>query len=595
MQARDLPSCMCSPARAALHLFIPHLPLYNSDTMPRLRQSLLDTYLVRLRAIARFWEIPLTTSRQRDVALELTKAMANPQAIQRARARLPDDQRQALQQLLASDGHTPRLVFARDWGEIRTMGPARMERERPWEDPVSPAEGLWYHGFLFQSFEQGPDGAYEALSVPPELRKHLPAPHATQPTISLEPVAAPEAVLSGEDRLLDDACTLLAYVQNERPRLRSDKRWSGRHEQRLLSRFHVQDQERFAFLRHLAASSGWMVGDEAGPLRLDPDTVTTWLQSPTFRQRCALTETWRDDPTWNDLFHVPALQPEDTGAWRNDPVLARQAVLRHLSHADPTEWYELDAFVAAIKRVDPDFQRPAGDYDTWYIRDQETGDYLSGFESWDDVEGRLIRYLITRPMAWLGLIHLGAGESDQPTQVFRISRAGAAFLDVTDPPSRPEPSPARLRSSFCVSVSAHRRYERFQLARVAEWVQTGERFTYRLTPASLERARKQGISVRRVLEFMQEIIEAPLPRPVEKALRRWDMHGTEARLGRVILLQTPSNKELMDQIISSPRLSRLIEERIGPTAALVRRQDSSQIVKRLGEMGLLPDVKDLPD
>jgi hypothetical protein len=563
--------------------------------MPRLRQSLLDTYLVRLLAIARFWEIPLTTSRQREAALELAEAMADPQAIQRARARLPDDQRQALQQLLASDGHTPRLVFARDWGEIRAMGPARMERERPWEDPISPAEGLWYHGFLFQSFEQGPDGAYEALSVPPELRKHLPAPHAAQPTISLDPMATPEAVLSSEDRLLDDACTLLAYVQNERPRLRSDKRWSGQHAQRLLSRLRIQDQERFAFLRHLATSSGWLVGDEAGPLRLDPDTVTTWLQSTTFRQRCALTETWRDDPTWNDLFHIPTLQPEDTGAWRNDPVLARQAVLRHLSHTDPTEWYDLDAFVATIKQVDPDFQRPAGDYDTWYIRDRETGDYLSGFESWDDVEGQLIRYLLTRPMAWLGLIDLGAAERDQPPRAFRLSRAGAAFLDLTDPASRPTLPPARLRSDFRVSVPTGRRYQRFQLARVAEWVQSGERFTYCLTPASLARARQQGISVVRVLEFLQEIAEAPLPRPVEEALRRWDTHGTEVRLGRVVLLQTPSNEELMDKIVSSPRLSRLIEERIGPTAALMRQQDASQIVKRLGEMGLLPDVTDLAD
>ncbi len=560
--------------------------------MPILRQSLLDTYLVRLRAIARLWEIPLSASRQREVALELAEAMADPDAIEHAHAQLTDDQRDALDALLASDGHMPRRVFAREWGEIRAMGPGRMDRERPWEDPISPAEGLWYSGFVFQSFEKGPDGTYEALSIPPELQEHLPAPNTTQPTIGLEPVAAPVVTSSSQGQLLDDACTLLAYVQNERPSLRSDRTWPKRDRERLLSRLHVKDRERFTFLRHLAAAIGWMIEDEGESMRLDPETVTAWLQSDRFHQRSAMAEAWRDDPTWNDLFHVPALEPEDTGAWHNDPLLARQAILRHLEACDPSSWYEIDAFVAAIKRINPDFQRPAGDYTTWYIRDQKTGAYLSGFESWDAVEGRLIRYLLTRPMAWLGLTELGAAERDHPSTAFRLSREGAAFLDLQDPPTPPPtPPPARLLSGFRVSMPAGRRYQRFQLARVAEWLQTGDRFIYRLTPTSLERAREQGISVARVLTFLQEITEAPLPRPLKEALNRWDTQGTEARLERVVMLRL-STEALMDRAISSSRLARLIEERVGPTTALVRRQDWPRVVARLEEMGLLPAVPD---
>ncbi|MGD8969160.1 MAG: hypothetical protein PVI07_16770, partial [Anaerolineae bacterium] len=100
--------------------------------MPLLRQCLLDTYLVRLRAIARFWEIDLAARRQREVALELAEAMDNPEAVARAWRVLPFDQRQALRALLASDGRMPQRVFTRQWGEIRAMGPGRMEREQPW-------------------------------------------------------------------------------------------------------------------------------------------------------------------------------------------------------------------------------------------------------------------------------------------------------------------------------------------------------------------------------------------------------------------------------------------------------------------------------
>ena len=39
---------------------------------------------------------------------------------------------------------------------------------------------------------------------------------------------------------------------------------------------------------------------------------------------------------------------------------------------------------------------------SWYIRN-DAGEYLSGFESWDAVEGSLIEFYIAGPMHWLGL------------------------------------------------------------------------------------------------------------------------------------------------------------------------------------------------
>jgi len=560
--------------------------------MPDLRQSLLNTSLVRLRAIARFWEIPLTETRQRGAALELTDAMADAAAVAVAEAKLDAKERQALRALLGSDGDMPRKVFVREWGEIRSMGPGRMEREKPWENPVSAAEGLWYHGFIFERFKQGPDGAYDAVFVPPELAKHLSAPDGARPKITLEPAAPPAEVVALGDQLLDDACTMLAYIQNERPRLRPDGSWKERQGQRLLTRLHAPGQARFEFLSHLISRGGWVTAGEKNHLRLVPETVTAWLQEDTFQERRAMAETWRDDSTWNDLFHVPGLQPEETGAWRNEPVLARKAVLRHLRACAPETWYGLNDFIAAIKQVDPDFQRPAGDYESWYIRDRESGLYVSGFESWDAVEGRLIRYLLTRPLAWLGLVELGKAGSEEPPHAFRLSPEGAAFLKLADPPAPSPPPRARLRPGFEISMPAPRRYERFQLARVAQWVETGAPFIYRLTPTSLERAQRQGIAIPRVLEFLQEITEAPLPRPVEEALSRWNVRGTEVHLKREVLLRV-SEEELMDRIVASPRLIRLIEERVGPTAAIVRRQDWLQLVARLGEMGLLPEVTEL--
>nr|HID12803.1 hypothetical protein [Anaerolineae bacterium] len=284
--------------------------------MRTLHQCLLDTDLVRLRVIARFWDVELTTSRRRDVAAQLAEAMAAPEAVISAWDALPDDQRQALEALLAAGGQMVLRVFSRQWGEIRTMGPGRLEREQPWREPISPAEGLWYSGFISRAFEQGPEGAHEVVFVPPELRAHLPTPAVPPPVISLEPAPTPAVVHSCGDALLDDACTLLAYLQNERLRPSPDGTWPARHEARLALRLRDPDPARLAFLRHLVRRLDWLRVTDAGHLRPDPGPVAAWLQSSTGQQRTVLAEAWRDDPTWNDLFHVPTLHPEDTGAWR---------------------------------------------------------------------------------------------------------------------------------------------------------------------------------------------------------------------------------------------------------------------------------------
>lgn len=562
--------------------------------MPLLQQSLLDAEQLRLSVIADFWEIPLESRRRREMALELAEAMPSPDAVAAARQKLTDEEREALHTVAESGGILPQRVFARQWGEIRTMGPGRMDREHPWEDPVSPAEALWYRGFLFKTFAEGSDGAYEAVAIPAEILERLPTPEESASQLSLDPIPAPPVVSSAGGDLLEDACTFLSYVHNHRPTRASDGSWSSRHVCRLLPRLLRQDEDRFSFLHHLASRAGWLAGEQSRRTSLVPDPVTEWLGSEPHKQRRSMAACWRSDPTWNDLFHVPTLRPVDTGAWRNDPVLARDAILSHLAVCDPSAWYGMEAFIGHVKEIDPDFQRPTGDYESWYIKDKVTGAYLSGFESWNAVEGRLIRYLLTGPLFWLGLVDLGAEKTDRSPRAFRLTGAGAAFLDLADEPSASQPPPLRVRADFQLHVPVGRRYERFQVGRVAEWLESGEWYRYRLTPASLRRARDQRIAVSRVLTFLEDQVEGPLPQSLRDALTRWDQRGTEASLHNAVLLRM-KDEELMERALSSPRVARLVDERISPTAALVRRDEWTEMIEALARLGLLPDVPTGPD
>jgi hypothetical protein len=79
-----------------------------------------------------------------------------------------------------------------------------------------------------------------------------------------------------------------------------------------------------------------------------------------------------------------------------------------LSQLPQDIWWNLPSFVNAIHDIQPDFQRPAGDYDSWFIRKDNSDDFLRGFSSWDEVDGALLRFLITGPLHWLGFYDLAA-------------------------------------------------------------------------------------------------------------------------------------------------------------------------------------------
>jgi len=553
-----------------------------SDRLPTLQQCLLDADPARLEVIARRWQVDELPPRRGDAAALLAARMQTPGLLEEVWETLSTDERQALTALRATAG-IAWPTFTRRWGQVRAMGPGRLARERPWEAPVSPAESLWYWGLVFRVVVEGPQQFFEAACLPRELADCLPAlPPAA---LTLPPTDEPPICRPADDTLLDDACTLLAHIHNHPLR----PAWSPPDDATLTRRLRVPDPVRLAFLYHLVNRLGWLRSDRPDRLRLDPRT-TEWLQADTPTQRSVLAGAWRDDPTWNDLWHVPGLQPEETGSWSNDPLQTRRALLGHFSRLLSTGWHRLADVVAAIKEHDPDFQRPDGDYSTWYIRDVASGAYLSGFDCWDAVEGALIRYLLSGPMAWLGLVELGFERQGAEAVAVRLSPAGAAFLGLA---AAAETAPQRptltLRPDLTVLAPAALRHERFQLNRVADWVRSGDPYLYRLTPASLERARQQRISVEDVLRFLERATAAPVPPLVRTALLRWAERGAEVRLEQGILLHT-SSAALLQELLAAPATRPLIGQVLGPQTALVPAAHWPRLARALVERGLLPDV-----
>ncbi|HQE98776.1 MAG TPA: hypothetical protein PLG06_03460, partial [Anaerolineae bacterium] len=119
-------------------------------TLRTLYQALLDCDGARLRVIAQQWDVALKAEARPDAAAQLADAMAHAEGVERVWEGLPPAARAALEDLLRRGGVLPWAIFTRRWGQVRVVGPGRLEREELWRTPISPAETLWYWGLVFR-------------------------------------------------------------------------------------------------------------------------------------------------------------------------------------------------------------------------------------------------------------------------------------------------------------------------------------------------------------------------------------------------------------------------------------------------------------
>jgi hypothetical protein len=550
--------------------------------MRSLEKALQEHELIVLRVIGEWWELDLTGQDKAACVAELVDRL---QQIDMAAEMhyLPPDEAQALRDLAAAGGRLPVAKFGRRYGEVRLMGPGRLEREEPWFDPENVAEALWYRGFLYRGFDETADEIIEFYFLPVELLDLLPAETADPQPLTIaeraEPAAdspltsasAPVQYQTAVTDAVDDMTTMLALAQVGR--LRPENL-----ENLLLN----ADTDRRSLLLTLSEEMGLVKRQEN---RLRPTRMAvSWLRQSREAQLRELADAWSGS-SWNDLCHTPGLACEGEN-WRNDPILARTALLEMLPRG--AEWYSLAEMMELMRTENPDFQRPDGNYDTWYIRDKATGSYISGFENWALVEGRLLRFLLAGPMTWLGLVEIATDDNNTADLLFRLTERALAWLNQQPVATEEVKVPLVVQPDALLLVPHNAdRYQRFQAARITEPepVTPGQPYPYRLTPQSLAYAREQGISPERVLDFLEQVSGRPVPAGVKRAIMRWAEKGVEGRLETAVILRV-REESILDTLRQNPKTRDYIGESLGPLAATVRADDWPHLRQATAELGL---------
>jgi hypothetical protein len=577
--------------------------------MPDLSQSLQGRDLSHLRIIAGLWGLEFSAPDARVGLQRLVPLLQDREMLAEVLQLLPEAAEAALQELLRNDGRMPWSLLVRRYGAVREMGAARRDRERPYENAsASPSEALWYRGLIGRAFFDTPAGPEEFAYIPDELLVLMPPAESRRNPPLGRPATPAErvTVLPASDRILDDACTLLAALRiaaSPRPPA-AQPLPSGQTPAQRADFYGLRSNPLLPYpltagaLQVLLSTAGLLDAREA-PL---PEPTRLFLEARRADALLTLVQAWLGSAEFNELRLIPSLVAE--GAWQNDPLRARHAILDFLFTVpggvvggEPQErpFWSLASLVAAVRQTDPDFQRTAGEYDTWFLRRRDSGENLRGYENWDAVEGELIRFIVAGPLHWLGIVDLGlpessAAEAAPQVTAFRFSPWAADLLSLKAPRGlavENEPVHASRDGRLHLPARAPRA-ARYQIARFAAWERYAQdTYHYRLTPASLEAARAAGLRVQHLAALLHRHAQA-VPPGLLQALERWEVSGSAARLERVLVLQV-KDPELLQTLRASP-LRRYFGELLGPTAVIIRPGGVEKLVDGLAEMGYLADV-----
>ena len=496
-----------------------------------------------LRAIAYAHDARFNNRWTKAQAVDRIAALlSRPAAIRRALAALPDDAREAIQTLLACDGVMPAHRFLAHFGHLPPFRPWRTgSPPAPWRHPTSPAERLWFLGFLFRC--STPEG--EMVIIPHEICHLLPTP----PPPPVQPAGPP---LSAPDPVLDLA-HLFALLQGHDVHPFAGRWLAPRHLRVLNTALSYPDPTvatarselqtgYLRFLHYLAEAAG-LVAPVAGLLK--PTTAAwQWLDAPEHDRWRTLWDGWqaglrcpsREPALW-ERFRLPAERPFVSTLFDTLSTLLADG------------WMAPATLVGHLRRRCIATGTLPGD-----------GDVLVP-----------LRALLTGPLTWAGLVHVASEEKDFPPLprtsatllpcfpaplpiCFSLTLLGHWLLGRSaTPPESPPARPAAIHclGDDCLIILLPEPPDRPPLCPLVVLPLIPEsRLTRHLTRERFVAALSHGHDRAHIVQTLSELTGGPLAPAALERLETWEAQARGLTLRRLTVL-TAADPQTLNQLAAA--------------------------------------------
>jgi hypothetical protein len=221
---------------------------------------------------------------------------------------------------------------------------------------------------------------------------------------------------------------------------------------------------------------------------------------------------------------------------------------------------------------------------------------LGRADDWHASIGMVIEHIICGPLAWFGTVEAHVG-GNGALEGFRITRLGEALFgqrggawpaEIIASHRPVEPIVWLGKHTLRVPPAPDRAAFIGVVRQAAEHGQ--EAFTYVFTPASIERALTQGLSLDDVVAQFRRM-KIPFPRAIGEQFRL-----IARRYGRVRVYQSLTVLELSDdfaakELAASTSLLKHVVYRLSPRAFVLPDEAVDQLIEELQSKGYTPRVK----
>jgi hypothetical protein len=384
------------------------------------------------------------------------------------------------------------------------------------------------------------------------------------------------------------------------------------------------DLPRLLFLRLLLT--------DMGLLKRDGQTIQA-ADRPPFLERTPVERIeqtfahWRDGTFWNEIWSVPNITIAEAGS-RIDPapkqiVRARQRVLHGLSalhrasdaQAPPEQegaWTPIEELIDWMRRNDYDFLLPRDDgarmlrtypistYQKYLSRPSPYISYGNAMawsfsppfydeaEGWEIVEAGFICALLFEPLHWLGLVDIGL--VDGRRVAYRLTPVSAWLLGVGPIVDMPEEQGRVVVQPnfeiYALDPISDRTLS--MLDEFAERISAERAIKYRLTRESVYRAQREGWTVARIVETLQQLTQAapnhdpaggpqryPLPQNIVRSLEEWQRLYERVTIHRRGSLLQAVDAELLQQLMDDQAIRPHLAVRSSEAQALGSPENAS--------------------
>jgi hypothetical protein len=137
------------------------------------------------------------------------------------------------------------------------------------------------------------------------------------------------------------------------------------------------------------------------------------------------------------------------------------------------------------------------------------------------------------------------------------------------------------------------RYDRFQLARFADWLPLPDEITYayQLSASSLQRAAREGIEPRHIDTFLRRASGQDLPQSIQQVLGNVAQTAPSVSgeatvsLHHLMVLEV-THPDQLQQMWADPTIRRFLSRRLSDTAVVVRAEQVQDLLQTLNALGI---------